>query len=254
MNTLDMHVIEFDILKSYPKELYYIGNKDLLLNKKISIVGSRRPISYTKQLTYELSSKLSLRGFTIVSGAAMGVDSISHNSSINYNTIAVMANSLDIRYPSVNSSLIKNIENNGLCLSAYEKNYKARAYDFVKRNELVVSLGEILIITQADLNSGSLHSYNFAKKLGKKIYVIPHRINDSLGTQNLIKNNLVEVIYNVDDFVNTFKKIDHINDEIINFCKNTVSLDVALKIYGNKIYEYELDGKLYINNLKVYVN
>ena len=94
MKQLKEEIKEFTVLKNYPFSIDCIGNTNLLNNRKISIVGSRRPSSYTQALTYELSSKLSLRGITIVSGAAMGVDSLAHKATIDFNTIAVMANGL----------------------------------------------------------------------------------------------------------------------------------------------------------------
>ncbi len=85
------------------------------------------------------------------------------------NTIAVVANGLDIKYPpSINSKLIESIEKDGLMLSSYEDGFKARNYTFVQRNEIVVSLGEILIVTQADEKSGTLTSINYALEMGKK--------------------------------------------------------------------------------------
>jgi len=252
MKQLQEEINEFTVLKNYPFVINCIGNTKLLKNRKISIVGSRRPSAYTQALTSELSSKLSLRGITIVSGAAMGVDSLAHNATYDFNTIAVMANGLNIRYPSVNTSLIKNIEQKGLCLSAYAKDEKARAYTFVQRNELVVALGEVLIITQAELNSGSLRSYEFAQKQNKKVFVLAHRIGESLGTQNLIIQNKAEVIYDIDDFVNRYKvKKDNI-DEILLFCKYGINIQLALDKFGNKIYEYELEGKIYSRNGIIY--
>lgn len=253
MKILEFQINEFKKFKKPPKTIFYIGNTHLLLKRKISIVGSRRPSSYARTQTYELASKLSLRGITIVSGAAMGIDSTAHNASLNFNTIAVMANGLDIHYPSVNSTLIKNIEKQGLCLSEYPLKHKPRVYDFVQRNRLVVALGEVLIITCADINSGSIRSFEYAKKQNKKVYVLPHRINESLGTQDLIKKGLVDVIYNIDDFANSFSIIETINDPIINYCKNGVSLSSALKKFGNKIYEYELNQRIYIKNSLIYI-
>lgn len=252
MKHLTQDIKEFSVLKKYPSPIYYIGNTALLKNRKISIVGSRRPSSYTQALTYELSSKLSQRGITIVSGAAMGVDSLAHNATYDFNTIAVMANALNIRYPSVNSSLIKHIEKKGLCLSAYPKDEKARAYTFVQRNEWVVALGEVLIITQAELNSGSLRSFEFAQKQNKKVFVLAHRIGESLGTQDLIIQNKAEVIYDIDDFVNKYKIEEENKDEILLFCKYGINMQLALEKFGNKIYEYELEGKIYSKNGIIY--
>ena len=152
-------------MKKYPKELYGIGDINLLKRPKVSIVGTRRPSNYTKHFTYLLSQALSKRGVCLVSGAAMGVDAIVHNGAGAENTIAVVANSLDIRYPAINRLLIESIEKEGLMLSQFPKTFKATPWSFVVRNELVVALGDVLVVTEADENSGSMRSVEFALKM-----------------------------------------------------------------------------------------
>lgn len=232
--------------------LYYIGNPLLLLERKIAIVGTRHPNIYTQTMTRQLSLELSKRNMIIVSGAAMGVDALAHQSCLNSKTIAVVANGLDIRYPAVNKNLIKNIEQQGLMLSAFQLGHQARAYNFVQRNELVVAMSEAVIITQADLNSGSLTSAKFAQKHNKPIYVLPHRLHESLGTQELLHQGLAQPIYNLDDFCNTFsKQKDYQNikeDSLLDFCKKNPSYEKAYEKFEDTLLEYELEGKIRVNN------
>lgn len=253
---IDFFIDELTSMKKYPEELFYIGNLELLKKRKVSIIGTRRPNSYSKEFTYKLASKLSNAGICIISGVAMGVDALAHQGAKSNNTIAVVANGLDIRYPSVNKNLIIDIEKNGLILSAYKEKEKAKNYTFVHRNEIVVALSEFLIVTEADLNSGSLTSVNYALKMGKKVYTIPHRINESLGTQELIKKGLIEVIYDVDEFIENIcgKKIEKEQDEIIEFCSSNPIYEEAFSKYSNKIFEYELEGKIRVENGRVYIN
>ena len=245
---IDFHIKALENMNQYPSELFYIGNCELLNKKKISIVGTRRPNSYTKKFTYELAQKLSNQNICIVSGVAMGVDAVAHNGAGSSNTIAVVANGLDIRYPSVNKNIIKDIESNGLMLSQFAPNEEAKPYTFVLRNEVVVALGDILIVTQADRKSGSLRSVEYALKMGKKIYTLPHRLDESLGTQDLVKSGLAEVIYDIDEFINSlgYKSKETLNDEILEFCKSYPSYDDAVSKFGEKIFEYELLGKIQI--------
>ena len=245
---------ELQNIKSPPKSLFFVGDETLLKKPKISIVGSRRPNSYTKEFTYKLAKELSKIGICVVSGGAMGVDAIAHQGAYP-NTIAILANSLEYFYPAVNEKLLSNIYQNSLALSEYEKDYKARPYSFVLRNRLVVGLSQALIITQADENSGSLRSAEFALKEGKKIYVLPHRLGESKGTQKLIEEKKAEIIYNFSTFISQFGTIIKSNnkDEILEYFQTNPSLDDALKKYGTKVYEYELDGKIEIKNLKVYI-
>ena len=255
INRINFPINELNSMKKYPNELFYIGNTELLKKRKISIVGTRRPNSYTKEFTYKLASKLSDANVCIVSGAAMGVDAIAHQGATSNNTIAVVANGLDIRYPSVNKNLIVDIEKNGLILSAYKENEKARNYTFVLRNEIVVALGEILIVTQADINSGTLSSVEYALKMGKKVYTLPHRLNESAGTQELLQNGLIEAIYDIDKFVEDICgiKINSSDDEVLNFCRNNPTYDEAMYKFPNKIFEYELEGKIKIENGRIIV-
>lgn len=188
----------------------------------------------------------------------MGIDAIAHNAAGSNNTIAVVANGLDIRYPKINSKLIESIEDNGLVLSSYTAGVKARGYHFVQRNEIVVALGEVLIVSQADLNSGSMRSVEFAKQMGKKIYVLPHRIGQSDGTNYLLKNKIAQAIYDVDEFIadvgkNNEIQIDQNSDPILVYCEQNPTYDEAVSIYGNKIFEYELMGKINIQNGIIYV-
>lgn len=203
-----------------------------------------------------MTSKLSEYGVCIVSGAAMGVDAIAHQGAKSNNTIAVVANGLNIKYPSVNKNLIIDIEKNGLVLSTYKEDEKAKNFTFVLRNELVVALGDILIVTEADINSGSLTSIEFALKMKKEIYTIPHRLNESLGTQKLIEKNLIKVIYDIDEFVENIsqKKAENIQDEILLFCETNPSYENAITKFKDKIFEYELEGKIIIRNGKIFLN
>lgn len=256
ISKIDFNIDELVSMKKYPDELFYIGNLELLKKRKIALIGTRRPNSYTKEFTYKLASKLSNVGICIISGAAMGVDAIAHQGAGTNNTIAVVANGLDIRYPSINKNLIIDIERNGLILSAYKEKEKAKNYTFVLRNEIVVALSELLIVTEADINSGSLTSVNYALKMGKDVYTLPHRINESLGTQELIKKGLIKVIYDIDEFIYNISGIRNelFEDEILKFCSLSPIYEEAYNKYPNKIFEYELEGKIRVENGKVYVN
>ncbi len=255
MQVITDQIQELESMKKYPTSLFYKGNPALLKKRKISIVGSRKPNQYTKQMTFELASKLSNAGVCIVSGAAMGVDAISHKGAQSSNTIAVMANGLDVVYPQVNRSLIGSIEKEGLTLSQFESGFKATKWSFVVRNELVVALGDVLVVTQADCNSGTMRSVEFAKKMGKKIYVLPHRIGESEATQQLLINGEAEAIYDIDAFAARYGTAQFTckSDDILKHCRTNPSYNEAIALFGEKIFEYELDGKLRIENGGVYV-
>lgn len=251
MKIIDFNITALESMKKYPTVLYAKGDLELLKRPKVSMVGTRRPSAYTKRFTYDLARALSDRGVCIVSGAAMGVDAIAHQGAKAQNTIAVMANSLDIRYPSVNRALIEEIEQEGLTLSQFDPTFKATAWSFVLRNEIVVALGDLLLVTEADIDSGSMRSVEYALKMNKKIFVLPHHLGESQGTNQLLRDGLAEPIYDIESFASQFGQAvydDRVKDEFFYFCQNAPTLDEALIHFGDRIYEAELDGLITIEN------
>ena len=245
------HIEELDKMKKYPPELFYKGNLALLNRPKVSIVGTRRPSAYTRQFTYALAKALAKRGVCVVSGAAMGVDSIAHEGAGVNNTIAVVANGLDIRYPVINRPLIEGIENRGLVLSQFNDGFRATGWSFVVRNELVVALGDFLIVTEADLKSGSMRSVEYALKMGKEIWVLSHRLDESLGTNQLLAEGKANVIQDVESFVSCFGQAvesEMLKDDFFYFCQRSPTFDETVKKFGDKVYEAELEGMVTIHN------
>jgi len=242
---------ELNVMKKYPSQLFYEGDLSLLKRPKVSIVGTRRPSNYTRQFTYALSKALAKRGVCVVSGAAMGVDTIAHEGAGFENTIAVVANGLDIRYPVINQLLIESIEQQGLMLSQFNDGFRATGWSFVVRNELVVALGDILIVTEADLNSGSMRSMEYALKMGKEIWVLPHRLDESLGTNQLLLDGKAQIIHDIEIFVSRFGQAVESNilkDDFFYFCQRSPTFDETVKKFGDKVYEAELEGVVTIHN------
>jgi len=256
MALVDFHIDALEAMKKYPATLHYKGNLELLKAPKVAIVGTRRPIAYAKQQTTQLVQALTKRGVVIVSGGAMGIDAIAHAAATPQHTIAVYASGIDIRYPSINRELLANIEEQGLALSQFEPNFKAAGWSFVVRNELVVALGDILIVAQADLNSGSLWSVEYALAMGKKVYVLPHRLDESKGTNKLLHDAQAEAIYSIEAFASQFGVAAENSipkDDFFYFCQSFPTVEEAVSKFGDRIYEAEFDGIITIENGMVYL-
>lgn len=253
---INFHIHELEYMNKYPQDLYYIGNLELLKKKKIAIVGSRHPNQYSQQIIYQISNKLATSGLCIVSGGAIGIDSIAHKAAGSDNTIMVAGTGLDKKYPAINSKMIKEIEEKGLILSQFGVGTPSNRWNFPLRNELVVALSDVLIVAYADINSGTMRSVEYALKMKKKIYVLTHRIGESNGTNKLLEENKAEAIYDVDNFISKFIDIstnNPIEDNFLEYCKNNPTYDEAVLKYGEKVFEYELSGKISIENGKIKV-
>ncbi len=232
----------FKELKNPPKKLYYKGNLKLLEQRKIAIIGSRRMSTYTKNCVFELSNLLKNSKISVVSGGALGVD-ISASMAAMPNTIGVFANGLDEIYPRSNEKIIKQIYENALALSENESYYKPKPYDFLLRNRLIVALSEAVVVAQADLQS----------ELNKPLYVLPQRKNESDGTNLLLQEKNANLLLDFKEFASCFGAIEEEKDEFLDFCRQGVSVDEATQIYGEKVYEYELEGKISIEGLFIRV-
>jgi len=222
-------------------ELYYKGDTELLNKPKIAIVGSRRAGKYAKEVTKTLAGRLSKK-YVIVSGGALGIDKAAHEGAFP-NTIFVSPSSLDIIYPKSNKNLIENIYKNALAISEYEKNFAPFKHTFLQRNRIIVKISDFVIIAEAELKSGSMRSFEWAREFGKKVYVLPHRLGESSGTRHLAQKGLAEVIWDIDEFCNNLG---------IEEKSTVLGLNEALDKYGNILYEMELEGKVEIKNGKAY--
>lgn len=241
-------------LKNPPKTLFAQGNLSLLDSpKKVAIVGTRKPNPYTKLLTHNLSELIAKSGGVVVSGGALGVDIIAHLGAMP-RTIMFSPSSLDTPYPKTNASIIKQIYQNALALSEYENNPSPKPYHFLERNRLVIALSDVVVIPQADLGSGSMESAKIALSLNKPIYVFPHRLGESEGTNSLLQAKNAQAIYSLNAWIEEWfgTLFCPQNDEILEFCKTPVAFEEAYQRFGEKIYEYEMDGKIKIENGRIY--
>ena len=248
---------ELSSMKKYPKQLFFSGKTSLLEKTKISIVGTRKPSKYTRECTQKLAAALSKRNVCIVSGGAMGVDAVSHLGAGSSNTIAVLPCGIDIKYPSVNKSLLSDIEKNGLLLSQFEVGFKSRPWSFVARNELVVALGDVLVVGEADIGSGSMRSVEYALEMGKKIFVFPQRLGESDATNELLRTAKAEVIYDIDSFASKFGdanlNVEESSNPFLEYCNTNPTYDDALAKFPDRVFESELNGEIEIRSSKIYL-
>ena len=252
MKTQTLDAVEFSCfeeMKKQPTSVFYRGDKTLLQKPRVSIVGTRKPSQYTKQMTADLAHRLASVGVVVVSGGAMGVDGQAHFGAGEANTIAVMPCGLDIRYPVVHREMFEKIESKGLLLSVYPDGSSAANWTFVVRNEMVVALGDVLVVSEALRDSGSMRSVAYAKKMGKKIYTFAHRSGENNGMMDLVKKGEAEVIYDIDDFVAMYGILKAVEkDPFLEYCQGRPTYEEALKMYAEQLFSYELEGKIIVKD------
>lgn len=197
-----------------PKQLYWYGMKpEAWLNKpKVAVVGSRLVSPYGRGVTEKLVGELSRAGVVIVSGLALGMDSIAHQSAINNNgiTVAVLPCGIDRIYPARHRSLAIKISRSGCIVTENPPNTPIFKYSFVKRNRIVAGLADALLITEAGIKSGTMHTARFALEQGTTVMAVPGNISNpgSAGCNALIKAGAIPVTDAADIFFELGISID----------------------------------------------
>ena len=176
-------------IRDYPKELYYIGDPKLLEEKCVSIVGSRKTNQYGRSTAYSFGK--ALRGITVVSGMAVGIDTCAHEGALQEkgNTAAVLACGLDLCYPPRNRELKGKIESAGIVLSEYPPGTAAQRYYFPQRNRIISGLSPLTVVVQAGNRSGALITAELAADQGRDVGAVPGNIDSeyNLGSNKLLR-------------------------------------------------------------------
>lgn len=213
--TPDKHIFlqRLSSIAKPPKSVYVTGKLPDNHRPCVAIVGSRKPTSYGKEVTFKLAYELAKRGFIIISGLAYGVDSIAHKAALQAGgtTIAVLAHGLDSIYPARHTALAKEIvAQGGALVSEYPEGTPALQYRFLERNRLVSGLADGVIITEAAKRSGTLATMTFALDQGREVFAVPGTITSllSVGPNSLIQQGAHPVL-SYEDVINVLAPSYH---------------------------------------------
>ena len=231
-------------IKNHPKKLYVMGNRTILNNKCVAIVGSRKNTVYGEYYASNFAKEISKEGITIVSGLATGIDSIAHKNSMNEEgrTIAVIGSGFNNIYPEENRKLVEEIlKNGGTIVSEYEPETATDLSKFPMRNRIIAGIGECTIVVEAQYRSGSSITARQTLHQGKPVFCVPGRLGDksSKGTNNLIKIG-ANILTDVNDVLNLFeketaKKIDASRPKIKKKYKEIYKLIENSQVSSNEI-------------------
>ena len=186
-----------------PIVLFYKGSADLNMQRVVSVVGTRKPTDYGRQVTERLVQEMAAENILVVSGLAYGIDTCSHRVALQYHlpTVAVLGHGLDTIYPSDNRSLAKDMLANGGLLTEYCSKTKLDPHNFPARNRIIAALSDAVIVVEAAEKGGALITAEIANGYNRDVFAIPGKINEqySQGCNNLIKTNRASLLQSMQD-------------------------------------------------------
>lgn len=209
-----------------PPFLWVRGQLPYLL-KTIGIVGTRKITQYGKRNTERFTQELAQNQFTIISGLAMGIDSVAHSETIKNNgiTIAVLGSGVDKIYPRCNENLAQKIlTNKGCIVSEYPLGTRPLKHHFPARNRIISGLSKGVLVVEGGVKSGALITAKFALEQGREVFAIPSMIyqNCLSGTNQLIRKGEAKLIEKTEHILEEFqfKNQTQANDEIPKFTQD----------------------------------
>lgn len=217
-----IHEIKFDD-KAYPEKLrkirkpphklYAIGNLELLQKPSLAIVGTRHITEYGVKNCEYFAREIVKKDIPIVSGMAVGTDSVAHKTAIEYGgeTIAVLGSGFDHIFPEENLGLFeKIIETNGLIVTEYPPKTRPKSERFLQRNRIVSGLSQGVLIIEAAYRSGTSVTAKLAYSQGRVVMALPGRLDDSygVGVNRLIQEG-AKLVTDIDDVMSHFPQFMH---------------------------------------------
>jgi len=177
-----------------PQIMYIKGELKQEDEFAIAVVGTRKLSTYGQQVAMRISRELAQAGLTIVSGLALGIDTLAHLAALEQKTrtIAVLGSSIDrfSIFPAQNKSLAEKIAQNGAVLSEYPMGSAALPHHFPTRNRIVSGLSLGTLVVEAPQKSGAMITANSALSQNREVFAVPGSIfsENSAGPNLLIKN------------------------------------------------------------------
>ncbi|AYF75244.1 DNA-protecting protein DprA [Nocardia yunnanensis] len=190
-----------------PLVLWVRGRRSLLeaTERSIAVVGARCSTGYGNHATGEIAGELAARGWTVVSGAAFGIDGMAHRAALGVGgvTIAVLACGPDRPYPVQHDHLLAEIAEAGLVVTEYPPGTSVRKHYFLARNRLIAALADGVVVVEAGIRSGARNTVKWCRRLGRPAMAVPGPITSaaSVGCHRMIREGEAFIVTRADDIL-----------------------------------------------------
>lgn len=222
-------------------------------NNIISIIGSRACSENGKKLASKFTKELVQQDITVASGMALGIDTIAHRTTLQEKgkTIAVLGNGFNRIFPTENKELYQQIiKQGGLAITEYPPEEKANSNHFLARNRIVSGLALGILVIEAAYRSGTSVTAKLAKEQGRKVFALPHEINDihGVGTNRLIRKG-AKIVTNTEDMIKEFPFLQYKNPPKEKEVKPQNIRKICDNQKYNEIYQWITEKPISINEI-----
>lgn len=197
-----------------PPYFTYFGTLDNRV-PSIAIVGSRQATSYGLNAAERLAYDLTLKGFQVVSGLAVGIDSAAHHGALRAKgrTVAILGSGLGKIYPAANRALFYKIADSGAVISEFKVDSEPEGRHFPMRNRIIAGMSSGTVVVEAATKSGSLITARLAAEYNREVFAVPGNIDSfkSAGTHALLKQG-AKLVENCMDVVEELRPIEYLNN------------------------------------------
>ena len=193
-----------------PQVLYIKGSWLAEDETAVAIVGSRHASLYGQEVAQQLAYELAVRGVTVVSGLARGIDAAAHRGALDAGgrTLAVLGHGLSMVYPPEHDALAGRIVESGALLSEYPMRAEPAPWNFPRRNRLISGLSLGVVVVEAAHRSGALITADAALAQGRDVFAVPGKIHalNSEGTHALLKQG-ARLVTSVQDILEELRLV-----------------------------------------------
>lgn len=199
-------------VSGHPPIITARGNIQTLSKQTVAMVGTRHATAAGMNFMADIAQSFAEHDYAVISGMAIGCDTAAHRGALRaYGdsvTVAVLAGGVDYIWPLENEGLYHNILARGVVVSEMPVGFVPVASNFIQRNRLVAGIGQMLILGEADMKSGSMTTARFAHDIGRQIYAIPSHPADARGAgpNSLIQRGCAKLCMGVSDFFDSDTK------------------------------------------------
>ena len=183
-----------------PLGLWVRGNSDLVAvtERSVAVVGARAATEYGLRVAADLAADLATAGWTVVSGAAYGVDAAAHRGAlaVGGTTVGVLACGVDTAYPSGHAGLLQRIAENGIVVSELPPGSRPSRLRFLARNRLIAAMTRGTVVVEAAVRSGALNTAGWALDVGRDVLAVPGPVTSAMssGCHDLVRKGAATLV------------------------------------------------------------